>query len=980
MRSITRRNLLAGVAAAALLVGSSNAPGFLISGPADPPGWRVLPLGCGGLVTGHHITSDGSIVCRSDVGNCYYWSGRHTATFSDPTQKWLPVFSYASMPVGFKTYMPTTGGYDIALADSDPTHMYVIAHDDEDAGGNVWSLYYSTNCFSSQILLHKAVAPSFANADPNATGDSGWKNASGKVVVDPANRDVVYLGMPRDSGTGNGCYRAINGVNFSVVTSNGSTPLPEGTVGGGTTGIIFDPSQGTVTVGGQLRTKRVLIPIGGRGIWESTDGGVSFTEVYVSAGNSSTFFAFNSKVDFGGLIYFTTSNGVDGVGGDSKLMRYRSGAWANLFAAKGWVTASYLTTAQNTLICDGRSGHQGYLTINGPNGFGVGFTSTNANAANPDDIVWGGSTGGQTITQAAASYDVPWLAFSLEQTEFFPGTFATIDNNGDCWCSGQQGCIWKYGAIPNFGLSLDTTFTTTSRGAECTVSSDVCSSPGAPYPTMFTQDVGVMRGTLTSYPENYYKNQNRLDAMLGDWCSSDPSIYLGKVDAGTSGAGFFAGQSNNYGATEPNSWTPYGVSPNEQWVFEGTADISNGMGGSGTILNVTAVASGNVMSGQYVYIGGVFKGIILGEVAGGVGTYTLDTASLTASGATEGRADAGLQSGLIVGPTPDNNIAIPMGFDNRAVPAYTTNATSPTPTWQLCQGLPAIKWFNRPIGFGCNARPMAADRVTIGTVLFADTVTTVGQAKIYRSTNGGATATLVATITNFGAEGGAISPFLYSVPGHAGHFLLSAKFGIGTGGKSGMWRTTDAGDTWARIGIKASFTGNLSDSPTGGGSGDGPWLWVTGPVTGVIEPGMAFDVGGTRFQITGDVTGGGGPGIYLATVGHIDPTAITAVRNPGSTGFEFVNLFTIGKAGPSASYPTIFAATWDSSGNSINRTIYYSTDIGDTWAILGATGTQRDFPQTMQLVGNPGGIAGDWNRFLQLYAMSAQCGYAYYNP
>lgn len=937
-------------------------------------GWSALPLGCGGLTTGFDIAPDGTVVIRSDVGNCYYWSGRYTSTFTNSVYQWMPIFTYTSMPLGYSTFVPTTGGYDIALAHSDPTHLYVISANDNGAT-NTWALYYSTN---GGVTLSKVSSPTFANADPNGTTNiNGWKNATGKVVVDPNNSSVVYLGMPQSSGQTVGVFRSTDGTTFSALTTNGTTLFPNSTVGSGTSGIIFDTSQGTTTVSGQTRTKRIIVPVGGAGIYESTDGGQNFTEVYVSAGNSATFNVFTSRVDFDGVIYMSVVNGDLSASASVKLMRYRSGVWADLFAATGWSATSYQSTAQNTLICDGRSGHQGYLTVVGPNGYGVGFTSTNANAANPNDVVWGGATGGQTINLSAPSYDVPWLAYSLETTNFLGGTCAIIDTNGDCWWTGQQGGIWKFSSIPNFGVSLVTTSTTYSRGAECTVSSDVCSAPGAPHPTMATQDVGIMRGTFTSYPTNYFKNQNRLDAMLMDWCASDPSFYVCKVDRGSAGTDYRAGYSTSYGKTDNGdiSWVSYGVQPNAQWQFAGTADISNGSGGSGTILNVSALTSGNVFPGQGVTIGGVAKGTITAQLTGttfGVGTYTIDTASLTASGAAA--SDLATQSGLIVATDPDHHVAIPMGFNAQSVPAYTTNARAASPTWQLCSGLPSRRWFGRGIIFGVNTHPMVTDRVNIGTVYLVDTITTSGTAVVYKSTDHGASWSSVATISDFGNQ--QVSPFLYSVPGHAGHLWLSANFTTNGGGLAGIWRSTNSGTTWTRVGITATFTATMSDAPGGTGTGSGPWLWVTGPVTGTITAGMSFTVSGTRYQISSDAGGGGGAGNYIATPSALfGATAVTATKMPGSTGFEFPTHFTLGKEGPTASYPTLFVATWAGSGDTIDRTIYYSTNEGASWSILGPTGTQRDFPSTMQLIGNPGGIAGDWNVFMRLYAMSAACGY-----
>jgi len=65
-----------------------------------------------------------------------------------------------------------------------------------------------------------------------------------------------------------------------------------------------------------------------------------------------------------------------------------------------------------------------------------------------------------------------------------------------------------------------------------------------------------------------------------------------------------------------------------------TATISNGSGSAGTILNVTAVASGTIRVGQKLYGTGVTAGTIItavGTGTGGTGTYTVDTSQNTSS-------------------------------------------------------------------------------------------------------------------------------------------------------------------------------------------------------------------------------------------------------------------------------------------------------------------------------------------------------------
>ena len=68
-----------------------------------------------------------------------------------------------------------------------------------------------------------------------------------------------------------------------------------------------------------------------------------------------------------------------------------------------------------------------------------------------------------------------------------------------------------------------------------------------------------------------------------------------------------------------------------------TGGISNGSGAAGTILNVTAVASGTIFIGQRVTGSGVTSGTLVtgfGTGSGGAGTYTVNTSQLVGAGTT----------------------------------------------------------------------------------------------------------------------------------------------------------------------------------------------------------------------------------------------------------------------------------------------------------------------------------------------------------
>jgi hypothetical protein len=797
---LDRRELLAGSSAVAF---ATMAKGAIVSFPSGmppvvPSGWNTLPLGCGGLVTGFNIAPDGTMVCRTDVGNCYRWSGT-TGNVTDPSRRWVPLLTYASMGSG-------AGGYELVIAPNNTNILYGIFADN--AGSQTaYYLYRSTNAGG----LWAKTNLSMLNAGSNST----WKNASGKVAVDPNNSSVVYCGMPTSSGNSYSVYQAIDGATFNPISSIAAT-----TVAPGVCGIVFDTSQGTVAVSGQTRTARIIIPVGGVGIYESTDGGQTFNEVFTGTLGNAKFAVFQGYLDFDGTYYCQMNYGAY----PAYIWRYSkvtgSWAWVQLDAQAGWPLSAGWLGNNGVLIVDPRSGHQGSVSTTGPNGFGAGYTSSNANSATPSNITWSGRTGGETPVQTAPNYDVSWLNHATQgRNAFLQSTAVIIDQSGTCWWSGAQG-FWYATAIPNYGTNRSITSVAVARGMEVTVAQDVCCPPGATYPVMASQDVGIMRGTFTTFPTDYYVSGGRMDCESLDYAASDPSFMVAKVDAEATAAstGAKSAYSNNYGAS--GSWTPYVNQPDLMYQGSVIGYIDKGSGGSGTILHVTAVANGNVMPGQSVSSGSRQLGTITayGTGTGGVGTYIIGGGQLTTFGFLS--LSFATESGTIVAVDHNHHVCVPSGYNGSFVPVYTTNATSRSCSWNFCAGLPQGKWMNRSYIYGPTSKPFAVGYGSdLGTVWAALIVPGTGTTQIYKSTDSGATWSLIATV-NMGSS--AVTPigvYLCSVPNYPGQLWLTGQFSGGY--NTALSHSTDGGATWTTVpnpsGQELAYAFTLGAPATPGG-------------------------------------------------------------------------------------------------------------------------------------------------------------------
>ncbi|MGH7869212.1 MAG: hypothetical protein ACREP9_16655, partial [Candidatus Dormibacteraceae bacterium] len=276
------------------------------------------------------------------------------------------------------------------------------------------------------------------------------------------------------------------------------------------------------------------------------------------------------------------------------------------------------------------------MSLYGPNGIGTGFTSTNANAADPASVIWGGGTGGQSSTLTAPSYDVPLLNHVTRNGSgaFVYGPDAAIDEHGTCWWCGNQGAVWRFTepdlttpSIPNYAVSRKLFAVSTSRGTEVTVAQDVLRPPGGLYPILGVQDVGIFQSSLdqTKYPTDYYPSPTRLDCDSLTWAVNEPNCVAARVSVEVSDVATGARSAYSLKRGETGSWVPYAKQADLMYQAAFTGSISDGAGGSGNVLDVTAL-SGHIMPGQQIYVGRSDKGTIsgYGTGTGGTGTYTLN--------------------------------------------------------------------------------------------------------------------------------------------------------------------------------------------------------------------------------------------------------------------------------------------------------------------------------------------------------------------
>jgi hypothetical protein len=174
----------------------------------------------------------------------------------------------------------------------------------------------------------------------------------------------------------------------------------------------------------------------------------------------------------------------------------------------------------------------------------------------------------------------------------------------------------------------------------------------------FAITIGGATGTLATVPSgasvlvfcdgtNFYSG---ISGSAGNFSIAGNSVVLGNQSV--TGTSTLTGNTAVTGTfTATGALTTFGTA-------SFTAGISNGSGGAGTILNVTAVASGTLYVGQKITSGATSNTYItaLGTGSGNTGTYTVSPSQLVGSG-TSMVGGVGAQTVTPVSGDSSNNIA-----------------------------------------------------------------------------------------------------------------------------------------------------------------------------------------------------------------------------------------------------------------------------------------------------------------------------------
>jgi hypothetical protein len=458
------------------------------------PVWQTLKIGGGGWVTGLDIAPDGTMVARTDTYGAYIWNGT----------QWQQLVTATSMPAAFtsQTAIDAMSGQqgvdEIQIAPSNSSIMYMM---------------YDGYVFKSINMGTSWTQTSFAQV---VSGSNDTYRMDGqRMAIDPNNPSVVYVGTPQS-----GLFVTTNGgVSWQNVTS---IPVSTSVAGvyPGITGILFDPAAGGTNGG---NTDTIFASSWGNGVYESTNAGVSWTNLAGGPGN-----VLDAAVSSTGAYYAVGDGGTD-------LWAYANNTWTELLtpAVVGGnllqgVAIDPLNASEIVVIS--QSGALD-ITYNG----GATWSSDNWN-------------------ETLSSSDVPWLTLAGTANQYMAVggvQFSTTVPNQLVVTDGIG--VWTT-TIPTSGFTWSTavTWNDETAGIENLVAREIIVPPGG-NPVVASEDRPFFYiNDANAYPSNYGPVQGVATAsgFSIDYASSDPTFLVGIAEWQGDGA-----EDSGYSTDGGQTWT-----------------------------------------------------------------------------------------------------------------------------------------------------------------------------------------------------------------------------------------------------------------------------------------------------------------------------------------------------------------------------------------------------------------------------------------
>lgn len=454
--------------------------------------WKRLPVGAGGFVTGIDFSNDGSTkVVRTDTSNGYVWD--------DAGRQWRPLFTASSLGATEARAVAAghplsdgSGVYEVRVAPSNPNRIYAVFQ------AQVWRSDNKGLNFAKTSLPAKQMRP-------NTGAQRLW---GPKMVVDPANPDVVYLGTEID-----GLWRTLDGgATWSQVAD-----VPKSKTDGLPLLLAFDASSGTANG----RTKVLYVSSDGNGVYRTSDAGERFALTVNGPTKSKRMIC-----DGEGVLYFAENGGHN-----SNLLKFAGGQWSRV-PFNGLCHAVAINPADNKhLFAISDDGFVQQSFDRGATWLGTWFPKY------PDGEGW------RVIAE-----DIPWLAF---QTDMTAGDIR-FDPSGanKLFYAMGVGVMWTH--PPREFKRID--WHSQSAGIEQLVGEWIVTPPGGD-PLVLAWDRPIFKLTdVSKYPAKYGPVSWLHHGWHADYAVDDPSFIVGLFN-------YQGVENSGWSADGGSTWTKFAATP-----------------------------------------------------------------------------------------------------------------------------------------------------------------------------------------------------------------------------------------------------------------------------------------------------------------------------------------------------------------------------------------------------------------------------------
>ncbi|KAJ3307901.1 hypothetical protein HDU76_004277 [Blyttiomyces sp. JEL0837] len=356
------------------------------------------------------------------------------------------------------------------------------------------------------------------------------RQQSERLAVDPNNESVVYYGTRVDglqqTTDGGQTWTQVPGTASWAPYKSGD-PVPAGIKV-----VVFDP---TSTVSGG-RTQRIYAGVAGMGLFGSTDGGVTWNNLYAV---TLTDVIVSADVGSDGLLYFTTL---------SKLISYnpRTNAFTDI-SPKG--NPGFLTISVDPF------NPQRLISVTSPVTSGHMWRSTNGGAS------W------DIIDASITSSEIGWVTFSDERNWLSVGNVIWDGTVKDRLWFGQGVGVWRTDKTNDMSLVWEFV----SKGIEESVAVDVIAPPGGSVLTAIWDRKGAVnvKGPDT-YPVSIHVNEKFSSGWDLDYSGQNPNFIVGVFSDHRFLNPDYSGYSQDFGKT----WTIFAGKSTADDRFAGNIAVS----------------------------------------------------------------------------------------------------------------------------------------------------------------------------------------------------------------------------------------------------------------------------------------------------------------------------------------------------------------------------------------------------------------------